>query len=73
MNAAIRTHCTRFPRRAGHHGHRAAALGYAELGLPVLALAPGTKIPLAGSAGLRDATTDRERIAAWWAGWMRQK
>lgn len=45
----------------------AAALGYAELGWPVFPLQPGTKIPMPGSRGFTDATTDPDRVRAWWA------
>lgn len=44
-----------------------AALWYAEQGLPVFPCAPGSKVPAKGSAGCKDATTDPERIRAWWA------
>lgn len=44
----------------------AAALWYAENGLPVFPLQPGTKIPMRGSRGCKDATTDADRIRAWW-------
>lgn len=46
----------------------AAALWYAEQGIPVFPLTPGTKIPLKGSGGCLDATTDPDHIDAWWAG-----
>jgi hypothetical protein len=45
----------------------AAALWYAEQGLRVFALHPGTKIPRKGTNGLDDATSDPEQIRAWWA------
>lgn len=44
-----------------------AALRYAAAGWPVFPCQPGRKVPLAGSAGYKDATTDPKRIAAWWA------
>jgi hypothetical protein len=44
----------------------AAALWYAEHGTPVFPLSPGTKIPLKGSKGLKDATTDEAQIRDWW-------
>lgn len=44
----------------------AAALWYAEHGLPVFPLQPGTKIPMKGSRGCKDATTDAAQIRAWW-------
>jgi putative DNA primase/helicase len=60
-----------------------AALGYAELGWPVLPLhtpAPGgdcscgSDCPKPGKhprsrRGLRDATTRAEQVATWWAAW----
>ncbi len=50
--------------------NRAAALTYADTGIPVFPTAPGTKLPLLskreGGRGLYDATTDVERIRAWW-------
>lgn len=46
----------------------AAALWYAEHGLHVFPLTPGTKIPLKGSGGCLDATTDRDRVNSWWTG-----
>ena len=45
----------------------AAALWYAEQGLRIFPLRPGSKIPFPGSRGLHDATTDPETIRAWWA------
>ena len=45
----------------------AAALWYAEQGLAVFPLQPGTKVPFAGSRGCKDATTDPERIRRWWS------
>lgn len=44
-----------------------SALWYAGRGVPVFRLQPGRKIPLARSHGLKDASTDPERIRAWWA------
>lgn len=44
----------------------AAALWYAEQGLPVFPLQPGTKIPLRGSRGCKDASVDPSAIRAWW-------
>lgn len=43
-----------------------AALWYAQNGLPVFPLQPGSKVPMRGSRGCKDATTDAERIRAWW-------
>lgn len=45
-----------------------SALRYAEQGLRVFPLAPGTKIPFKGSKGCLDATTDAAQIAEWWIG-----
>lgn len=45
------------------------ALRYAEMGLPVFPLVPGGKVPLAGSSGLHDATTDPQAIRELWAPW----
>jgi Bifunctional DNA primase/polymerase, N-terminal/Primase C terminal 1 (PriCT-1) len=42
-----------------------AALYYAELGYQVFPCAPGGKVPLT-SHGFKDATTDADRIEAWW-------
>ena len=42
------------------------ALWYAERGLRVFPLQPGRKIPFGGSRGCHDATTDADRIRAWW-------
>jgi hypothetical protein len=44
-----------------------SALWYAEQGLHVFPLQPGTKIPFKGSHGCKDATTNPEQIRAWWA------
>jgi hypothetical protein len=60
------------PRRAGPAGALAdAALAHAARGWPVLPLRPRGKLPLIAKAeggnGVHDATTDLERIAAWWA------
>lgn len=43
------------------------AAWYARHGIPVFPLRPGQKIPLPGSRGFKDATTDEAVIAAWWA------
>ncbi len=43
-----------------------AAVWYAANGYAVFPLSPGDKIPLKGSAGFKDATTDKERITQWW-------
>jgi len=42
------------------------ALAYASMGLAVFPLTPGSKRPIAGSNGLKDATTDPARIGLWW-------
>jgi hypothetical protein len=39
-----------------------AALWYARVGLPVFPLAPGSKIPLRGTRGVLDATTDPAEV-----------
>lgn len=44
----------------------ASALWYAEHGLRVFPLTPGTKIPLKGSRGCLDATNDEATIRTWW-------
>ena len=46
----------------------AAALWYAEQGIPVLPLAPGAKLPRSGTAGSRGATLDPAQVRAWWGG-----
>lgn len=43
-----------------------AALWYAQAGLRVFPLQPGAKLPFKRSRGCHDATTDAERVAAWW-------
>ena len=45
----------------------AAALAYAERGVRVFPLTPGTKVPLKGSHGLLDASVDPDVVCAWWA------
>lgn len=44
----------------------AAALWYAEQGIPVFRLLPGRKHPFPGSHGLHDATTDTSQVVEWW-------
>lgn len=44
------------------------ALWYAEKSIPVFPCKPGRKEPLT-SNGFKDATTDPERIRAWWSRW----
>lgn len=44
-----------------------AALEYAARGYAVFPCSPGTKIPFAGTAGSKEATTDEARIREWWA------
>ena len=46
-----------------------AALWYAEQGLRVFPLQPGLKMPHRGTRGLKEATTDRDQILAWWSRW----
>lgn len=46
-----------------------SALWYAEQGLNVFALTPGTKIPHKGTRGCLDATNDPDTIRAWWERW----
>lgn len=43
----------------------AAALTYVSWGWPVFPCKPGLKAPMT-KHGLRDATTDAEKVAAWW-------
>ena len=43
-----------------------AALYYAEHGLSVFPIRPNSKIPLPGSRGFKDATTDPVVIRKWW-------
>ncbi len=43
------------------------ALQYAGLGWCIFPLAPGLKIPMAGTNGFKDATSDIELITRWWA------
>jgi hypothetical protein len=44
------------------------ALGYAKKSIPVFPCKPGGKEPLT-SNGFKDATTDPDRIRAWWSRW----
>jgi hypothetical protein len=53
------------PIAAWSEKHRKAQ-SYAKNGLAVFPLTPNTKIPLAGSRGHLDATTDLNRIDMWW-------
>jgi DNA-binding transcriptional ArsR family regulator len=46
----------------------AAALAYAEAGLPVFPLKPGTKAPATGD-GLKSATCNPATVRAWWERW----
>lgn len=48
-------------------GLLASALYYASVGLHVFPLTPGAKVPLPGSHGCKDATTDEAQVRAWWA------
>src|SRR6185437_890449 len=43
------------------------ALSEAKTGCPVFMIAPGTKVPLAGTNGSLDATTDEATIRNWFA------
>lgn len=43
-----------------------AALWYAQAGLRVFPIQPGSKLPMPGSRGCKDASADPEQIAAWW-------
>ena len=45
-----------------------AALVYAELGIPVFPLQPGSKEPYGRTHGVLDANTDLERIERFWRG-----
>ncbi len=47
-------------------GNLRAAQAYARAGWPVFPLIPGEKVPLSRTHGFQDASTDPERIAAWW-------
>lgn len=53
---------------AGENGltHLEAALWYVRLGCAVFPVAPGTKVPLSGSHGVHDATTEEAQLRAWW-------
>ena len=44
---------------------RARALAYAAAGVPMFPCVPGGKVPLT-SNGFLDATTDVDRVRAWW-------
>lgn len=43
-----------------------AALWYADHQLPVFPVQPLSKVPYPGTRGVHDATTDPNRIRAWW-------
>lgn len=43
-----------------------AARWYAAHDIPIFPLTPGAKIPLPGSRGFKDASTDPDRIDDWW-------
>lgn len=47
----------------------ASALYYAEQGLHVFPLSPGSKIPHRGTRGCKDATSDEDTIRGWWERW----
>ena len=46
-----------------------AAFRLALKGLYVFPLTPGTKIPMKGTHGYRDATREVDAVRAWWAKW----
>jgi len=48
--------------------HLQSAHEYAKLGYPVLPLVPGKKVPLCAH-GLKEASCNPARIAAWWRKW----
>lgn len=52
-------------REQGDDARLAAALRYAAAGWPVLPVIPGEKIP-ATAHGVHDASTDPDRVTAWW-------
>lgn len=54
-------------RLRGPDALRQAALWYAQHGIAVFPLQPGSKVPRAGSSGFKDATTDLEQVRRWWA------
>jgi putative DNA primase/helicase len=54
------------PETIEHTNMLDAALAYAERGWAVFPLAAGTKQPMAGSRGFKDASRDIEQITAWW-------
>lgn len=43
-----------------------AALWYARQGCLVFPLTPGTKIPMKGTRGFKDASMSEDTVAAWW-------
>lgn len=43
------------------------AMKMQEQGLNIYPLAPGTKVPLKGSQGFNDATSNKETIQQWWS------
>ncbi|MCZ6885363.1 MAG: bifunctional DNA primase/polymerase [Alphaproteobacteria bacterium] len=50
-------------------GLASAAFRLALKGLYVFPLTPGTKIPMKGTHGYRDATREVDVVRAWWAKW----
>ena len=43
-----------------------SAKWYAEQGIAVFPLQPRSKVPMRGSSGCKDATTDVDKVTAWW-------
>lgn len=47
----------------------AAALWYAEQGIPVFPVQAGSKVPYPRTRGCKDASTDPAQVHAWWEQW----
>lgn len=60
------TQSTSRPPAAALAEVRAMALWLAGHGVPVFPLAVGAKVPTAGTAGFKDASTDPVQVASWW-------